>query len=69
MARPVTYGSRMRVYLTPEHLSAIRREAVLTGVMPSDVVRAALAAYFNAPDPQEATKPAAKKAAKRKGRS
>lgn len=42
MGRPTTYGRRVRVYLTPEHVSAIRREATLTGRSMSDVIRSAL---------------------------
>ncbi len=49
MGRPTVYGRRLRVYVTPEHLAHINREATLTGVTPSAVMRAALTAYFARP--------------------
>ena len=53
MGRPVIYGRRIRVYVSPEHLAAINRESRLTGVTPSEVMRAALAAYFTKDDENE----------------
>jgi len=46
MGRPTIYGRRVRIYVTTEQLAAINREAALTGVTPSEVMRAALTAWF-----------------------
>ncbi|MBF4768332.1 hypothetical protein ISU10_11195 [Nocardioides agariphilus] len=53
MGRPTIYGRRLRVYVTPEHLAAINREARLTGATPSEVMRASLSAYFSKDDEDE----------------
>ncbi len=53
MARPVIYGRRLRLYVTPAHLASINREARLTGATPSEVMRAALTAYFMKDDVEE----------------
>lgn len=44
--RPTVYGRRVRVYLTPSDVAHIKREMALNGVTASDVMRAALHAYF-----------------------
>jgi hypothetical protein len=50
VVRPTTFGRQVRVYVSAEHLSALNREATLTGVTRSDVMREALSAYFARPD-------------------
>ena len=55
MPRPVLYGRRVRVYVTPEHLALINREIALRGVTASDVMRAALSTFFAAQEPEEAS--------------
>lgn len=58
MGRPTIYGRRLRVYVTPEHLASINREAALTGVTPSEVMRSALTEYFGRPRPEAKRKAA-----------
>lgn len=50
MPRPVTYGRQVRVYLTREHLAEIDREVALTGQTQSQVLRAALTAWYAKPE-------------------
>ena len=50
MARPVTHGAKLRVYLTPQLLAAVQREAAVRGEGMSDVVRRALVAWFEEPE-------------------
>lgn len=46
MGRPITYGRRMRVYVSPEHLELIERDRVLNGGTTSAALRRALDHYF-----------------------
>lgn len=47
MAAPTrVYAMKVRAFVTAERLADIRREAMLTGRSTSDVIRAALDAYF-----------------------
>jgi hypothetical protein len=48
MARPVTFGSTLpHVNVSPRLAAAIQREAAVRGETVSDVVRRALARYFD----------------------
>lgn len=55
MAVNKQYAKRLRANVTSAQNAAIQREAALAGVTPSDVVRAALDAYFESREARDAS--------------
>lgn len=46
VGRPLLYGARLRVNVTPETLAAVNREALTRGITVNDVVREAVADHL-----------------------